>query len=201
MTKLKSPRLLTLALCSALIALGGCSSMRPAKPEAAPMPMVPGYPVVGGASMLPSKNIVQNALNSRDHTTLVAAVKAADLVGVLQAPGPFTVFAPTNAAFDALPAGAVSGLLKPEAKPALVKTLTYHVVPGRLDARDLQMRVRDGNGQAWLKTVSGRYLMVTRAMGGLRVTDEMGRSGSITIGDVFQSNGVIHVVDTVMLPK
>jgi uncharacterized surface protein with fasciclin (FAS1) repeats len=156
---------------------------------------------VGGASMYPSKNIVQNAVNSKDHTTLVAAVKAAGLVDTLSGPGPFTVFAPTNAAFAKLPAGTVDNLLKPENKPTLVKVLTYHVVPGRMTAVNLMKAVKDGEGEAHLKTVAGEDLIVKQAgPGKLTVTDSKGDVAMVTIADVLQSNGVIHVIDTVMLP-
>ena len=156
---------------------------------------------VGGAPMYPSKNIVQNAVNSKDHTTLVAAVKAAGLVDTLSGPGPFTVFAPTNAAFAKLPAGTVDNLLKPENKPTLVKVLTYHVVPGRMTAVNLMKAVKDGEGEAHLKTVAGEDLIVKQAgPGELTVTDSKGDVAMVTIADVLQSNGVIHVIDTVMLP-
>jgi uncharacterized surface protein with fasciclin (FAS1) repeats len=156
---------------------------------------------VGGAPMYPSKNIVQNAVNSKDHTTLVAAVKAAGLVDTLSGPGPFTVFAPTNAAFAKLPAGTVDNLLKPENKPTLVKVLTYHVVPGRMTAANLMKAVKDGEGEAHLKTVAGEDLTVKQAgPGKLTVTDAKGDVAMVTIADVLQSNGVIHVIDTVMLP-
>ncbi|QDX21824.1 fasciclin domain-containing protein [Pandoraea pnomenusa] len=156
--------------------------------------------MVGGAAMYPSKNIVQNAVNSKDHTTLVAAVKAAGLVDTLSGPGPFTVFAPTNEAFAALPAGTVDGLLKPESKPTLVKVLTYHVVPGRLSAQDLMKAVSNGGGKAMLKTVEGDSLTVMQQGDHLTVTDDKGDTARVTIGDVMQSNGVIHVVDKVLLP-
>ena len=156
---------------------------------------------VGGAPMYPSKNIVQNAVNSKDHTTLVAAVKAAGLVDTLSGPGPFTVFAPTNAAFSKLPAGTVDNLLKPENKATLVKVLTYHVVPGRMTAANLMKAVKDGEGEAHLKTVAGEDLSVKQAgPGKLTVTDSKGDVAMVTIADVLQSNGVIHVIDTVMLP-
>ena len=156
---------------------------------------------VGGAPMYPSKNIVQNAVNSKDHTTLVAAVKAAGLVDTLQGPGPFTVFAPTNAAFGKLPAGTVDNLLKPENKDTLTKVLTYHVVPGRMTAVNLMKAVKDGEGEAKLKTVAGDWLMVKQAgPGKLSVTDAKGDVAMVTIADVLQSNGVIHVIDTVLLP-
>ena len=156
---------------------------------------------VGGAPMYPSKNIIQNAVNSKDHTTLVAAVKAAGLVDTLSGPGPFTVFAPTNDAFAKLPAGTVDTLLKPENKATLTKVLTYHVVPGRMNAASLMKAVKDGEGQAKLKTVSGDWLIVKQAgPGKLSVTDAKGDVAMVTIGDVNQSNGVIHVIDTVLLP-
>jgi uncharacterized surface protein with fasciclin (FAS1) repeats len=156
---------------------------------------------VGGAPMYPSKNIIQNAVNSKDHTTLVAAVKAAGLVDTLQGAGPFTVFAPTNDAFGKLPAGTVDTLLKTENKPTLTKVLTYHVVPGRLTATALMKAVKDGDGMAKLTTVEGAELIVKQAgPGKLSVTDAKGDVASITTADVLQSNGVIHVVDTVLLP-
>ena len=156
---------------------------------------------VGGAPMYPSKNIIQNAVNSKDHTTLVAAVKAAGLVDTLEGKGPFTVFAPTNAAFSKLPAGTVETLVKPENKDTLTKILTYHVVAGRLTAPVLMKMVREGGGEAKLKTVEGEQLVVKQA-GPVRltVTDAKGDVSTITISDVLQSNGVIHVVDTVLLP-
>jgi uncharacterized surface protein with fasciclin (FAS1) repeats len=156
---------------------------------------------VGGAPMYPSKNIIQNAVNSKDHTTLVAAVKAAGLVDTLQGAGPFTVFAPTNDAFGKLPAGTVDNLVKPENKPTLTKILTYHVVPGRLTATSLMKAVKEGEGWAKLKTVQGEELTVKQAgPGKLTITDGKGDVATVTIADVLQSNGVIHVIDTVLLP-
>jgi len=156
---------------------------------------------VGGAPMYPSKNIIQNAVNSKDHTTLVAAVKAAGLVDTLSGPGPFTVFAPTNAAFAKLPAGTVDTLLKPENKATLTKVLTYHVVAGRMTAVNLMKAVKDGEGEAHLKTVAGADLVVKQAgPGKLSITDAKGDVAMVTIPDVLQSNGVIHVIDTVLLP-
>ncbi|MGD0418523.1 MAG: fasciclin domain-containing protein [Xanthobacteraceae bacterium] len=156
---------------------------------------------VGGAPMYPSKNIIQNAVNSKDHTTLVAAVKAAGLVDTLSGPGPFTVFAPTNEAFAKLPAGTVDNLLKPENKEILVKVLTYHVVPGRMTAVNLMKAVKDGEGAAKLKTVAGEDIWVKQAgPGKLTITDSKGDVAMVTIADVIQSNGVIHVIDTVLLP-
>ncbi len=156
---------------------------------------------VGGAPMYPSKNIVENAVNSKDHTTLVAAVKAAGLVDTLEGPGPFTVFAPTNEAFKKLPPGTVESLVKPENKPTLTKILTYHVVPGRLSAQELADMVDKGGGKAMLKTVEGDGLTVMRKGNHhLTLTDDKGDVATITIADVFQSNGVIHVVNSVMMP-
>ncbi len=156
---------------------------------------------VGGAPMYPSKNIIQNAVNSKDHTTLVAAVKAAGLVDTLSGPGPFTVFAPTNAAFAKLPAGTVDTLLKPENKGTLTKVLTYHVVAGRMTAVQLMKAVKDGEGEAHLKTVEGDSIVVKQAgPGKLTVTDDKGGVAMITIADVLQSNGVIHVIDAVLMP-
>jgi uncharacterized surface protein with fasciclin (FAS1) repeats len=156
--------------------------------------------MVGGAAMYPTKNIIENAVNSKDHTTLVAAVKAAGLVDTLSGPGPFTVFAPTNEAFAALPAGTVDTLLKPENKETLVKVLTYHVVPGRLTGHDLMKAVSDGGGKAMLKTVEGDSLTVMKAGKGLSITDDKGNVAHVTIANVMQSNGVIHVIDTVLMP-
>jgi uncharacterized surface protein with fasciclin (FAS1) repeats len=149
--------------------------------------------MVGGAAMFPSKNIIQNAVNSKDHTTLVAAVKAAGLVDTLEGKGPFTVFAPTNAAFGKLPAGTVDTLVKPENKATLTKILTYHVVPGKFDASDLT----DGKK---LKTAEGEELTVKKADGKVMIVDAKGGSSTVTISNVHQSNGVIHVVDTVLMP-
>ena len=149
--------------------------------------------MVGGAAMFPSRNIIQNAVNSRDHTTLVAAVKAAGLVDTLEGKGPFTVFAPTNTAFGKLPAGTVDNLVKPENKPTLTKILTYHVVPGRLEASDLT----DGKK---LKTAEGEELTVKKADGKVMIVDAKGGTSTVTISNVHQSNGVIHVVDTVLMP-
>jgi uncharacterized surface protein with fasciclin (FAS1) repeats len=158
-------------------------------------------PMVGGHEMSPSKNIIQNAVNSDDHTTLVAAVKAAGLVGTLEGPGPFTVFAPTNEAFAKLPAGTVDTLLKPENKDMLTKILTYHVVAGRLSASDLRKEIKAGNGEASLKTVSGGTLVATMQGSQIMLKDEKGDMSTVTISNVNQSNGVIHVVDTVLLPN
>jgi uncharacterized surface protein with fasciclin (FAS1) repeats len=156
--------------------------------------------MVGGAAMYPSKTIVQNAVNSKDHTTLVAAVKAAGLVPTLESPGPFTVFAPTNEAFSKLPAGTVETLLKPENKDKLTGILTYHVVAGRLTTHDLREKIKDGGGKAELKTVEGEPLTVMEKNGKLWLTDAKGDTAEITISNVMQSNGVIQVINTVMLP-
>ncbi|HEX5110487.1 MAG TPA: fasciclin domain-containing protein [Vicinamibacterales bacterium] len=158
-------------------------------------------PIVGGKEMFPDKNIVQNAVNSADHTTLVAAVKAAGLVDTLQGPGPFTVFAPTNAAFQKLPAGTVETLLEPENKSTLTKVLTYHVVPGRLSTADLKKQIKAGNGTAMLKTASGGTLWAMLQGGDVVLKDEKGTMSKVTQANVFQSNGVIHVVDTVVQPQ
>jgi uncharacterized surface protein with fasciclin (FAS1) repeats len=157
--------------------------------------------VVGGQPMYPTKDIIDNAVNSADHTTLVAAVKAAGLVDTLKGPGPFTVFAPTNEAFAKLPAGTVDTLLKPENKDMLVKILTYHVVAGRLSAAELKKEIRAGNGQATLKTVSGGTLTAMMQGSNIVLKDEKGGMSTVTIPNVFQSNGVIHVVDTVVIPN
>jgi uncharacterized surface protein with fasciclin (FAS1) repeats len=166
--------------------------------------MVPSFAeetkMVGGAPMYPSKNIVQNAVNSKDHTTLVAAVKAAGLVPTLESPGPFTVFAPTNDAFAKLPDGTVQTLLKPENKELLTKILTYHVVAGRLTTGDLKKMIKDGGGKAELKTVEGAPLTVQEKDGQLWIVDAKGDTAAITISNVLQSNGVIQVINTVMLP-
>ena len=157
--------------------------------------------VVGGAPMYASKDIVDNAVNSKDHTTLVAAVTAAGLVETLKGKGPFTVFAPVNVAFAALPAGTVETLLKPENKGQLTKLLTYHVVMGRMDASTLETAIDAGGGKATLTTVSGGKLVATKSGSMIMVSDESGGMGHVTIPDVLQSNGVIHVVDKVLLPK
>jgi len=156
---------------------------------------------VGGAPMYSTKNIVENAVNSKDHTTLVAAVKAAGLVETLQSAGPFTVFAPTNDAFAKLPKGTVESLLKPENKATLTKILTYHVVAGKWDAKAIAKLIKDGNGTADLKTVSGGILKASMKGNKLVLTDEKGGMSTVTIKNVYQSNGVIHVVDTVVLPS
>jgi uncharacterized surface protein with fasciclin (FAS1) repeats len=158
-------------------------------------------PDVGGAAMFPTKNIVENAVNSKDHTTLVAAVKAAGLVDTLEGPGPFTVFAPVNSAFDKLPAGTVDTLLKPENKDTLVKVLTYHVVAGKVSSKELVKLIKAGGGKATLKTVEGGSITATLSGGKVMLTDEKGGMATVTIADVYQSNGVIHVIDSVLLPN
>jgi uncharacterized surface protein with fasciclin (FAS1) repeats len=177
-----------------------------AKPDAAApaaMPAasaMPANPMVGGAAMMADKDIIDNASNSKDHTTLVAAVKAAGLVDTLKGPGPFTVFAPTNEAFDALPKGTVDTLLKPANKADLTKILTYHVVPGKLDAAALKAQITAGGGKAMLKTVQGEDLTATEMNGGIALTDSKGNMAMVTTADVMQSNGVIHVIDKVLMP-
>ncbi len=155
---------------------------------------------VGGAAMYPSKNIVANAVNSKDHTTLVAAVKAAGLVETLQSEGPFTVFAPTNAAFNKLPKGTVETLVKPENKATLTKILTYHVLAGKFDSKAIAAKIKEGKGTATFKTVSGGTLKATMKGKKLILIDEKGGMSTVTIKDVYQSNGVIHVIDTVVMP-
>jgi uncharacterized surface protein with fasciclin (FAS1) repeats len=171
---------------------------------AAPLAIVPVYAamtvMVGGAPMYPTKNIVENAVNSKDHTTLVAAVKAAGLVDTLESPGPFTVFAPTNEAFAALPKGTVETLLKPENKDKLTAILTYHVVPGHLTAADIASQIDAMGGKLMLKTVQGEDLTFARMGNGLTVTDAKGDVARITIADVLQSNGVIQVINKVLIP-
>lgn len=205
----------TTLLASALLAMGfasGCMSTGATAPMAgtgmsgdmstsASAMASTSNPMVGGAAMYANKDIVDNAVNSRDHTTLVAAVKAAGLVDTLKGPGPFTVFAPTNAAFDKLPAGTVDTLLEPAMKADLTKVLTYHVVPGTLDAAALTARIQAGGGSAMFKTVQGAMLTAKAGgPGGVTVTDAQGNVANVTIADVRQSNGVIHVVDTVLMP-
>ena len=160
-----------------------------------------GNPMVGGAAMYKTKDIVDNAVNSKDHTTLVAAVKAAGLVDTLKSKGPFTVFAPTNAAFDKLPAGTVNTLVMPENKATLTKILTYHVVAGNIDSKAIAKAIKKGKGKATFKTVSGGTLTASMNGNRLVLTDEKGGTSTVTIADVKQSNGVIHVVDTVLMPN
>lgn len=188
---MRNPMTLCLALAASLA--GGA-------PLSAQMAM--NDPMVGGQAMYASKDIVSNALNSADHTTLVAAVKAAGLVETLQGKGPFTVFAPTNAAFAALPSGTVDNLLKPESKPALTKVLTYHVLAGNYDAAALEKLIKQGGGTAQLKTVSGGTLsFMMNGPRNIAVKDEGGHIANISTYDVRQSNGVIHVIDRVLLPS
>jgi uncharacterized surface protein with fasciclin (FAS1) repeats len=171
---------------------------------AAPLIVPPAYAemtkMVGGAPMYPSKNIIENAVNSKDHTTLVAAVKAAGLVDRLEGAGPFTVFAPTNEAFARLPAGTVETLLKPENKQMLTTVLTYHVVPGRLTEADIDAKIKEGGGKTTLKTVQGEDLTFERGAGRLWVIDAKGNKAEVTIPNVMQSNGVIQVINKVLLP-
>lgn len=193
-----------LAAASSALLMSGCAmNDMNSDSSSAPMASAPAAErtvMVGGAQMYPSRNIVQNAMNSRDHTTLVAAVQAAGLVDTLSGPGPFTVFAPTNAAFDKLPAGTVNTLVQPANRPTLTRILTYHVVAGRLTSADLAQRIRAGNGRATLTTVQGATLTVTQVGGNVIVTDASGGTSTVTTADVIQSNGVIHVVDTVLMP-
>lgn len=158
-------------------------------------------PMVGGAAMYKTKDIIDNAVNSADHTTLVAAVKAAGLVDTLKGKGPFTVFAPVNSAFDKLPAGTVDTLLKPENKATLTKILTYHVVAGNLDSKAVARAIKKGNGKAELTTVAGGKLFASMSGSDVIITDEKGGTAKVTIADVRQSNGVIHVIDSVLLPN
>lgn len=158
-------------------------------------------PMVGGAAMYPNKDIVDNAAQSKDHTTLVAAVKAAGLVDTLKGDGPFTVFAPTNAAFNKLPAGTVDTLLKPENQEQLKKVLTYHVVPGRVTSKQLEMMIKKGNGEAMLTTVEGEKLTAMMDGSNIVLKDAKGQTATVTQADVMQKNGVIHVIDTVLLPS
>jgi uncharacterized surface protein with fasciclin (FAS1) repeats len=180
-----------------LLALGLLQCMNVAVPVAA---RADRTVVVGGSKMYPSKNIVENAVNSKDHTTLVAAVKAAGLVDTLEGPGPFTVFAPTNEAFDKLPTGTVDTLLKPENKDELVSILTYHVVSGKYTTSDIKKMIERGHGSAMLTTVQGGSLTFTKSGAGINITDAKGDVGHITIANVLQSNGVIQVIDTVLMP-
>ena len=185
------------ALAAGAFAAAGCTSMAGMDAGADARATV----MVGGAPMYPTKTIVENAVNSRDHTTLVAAVTAAGLVPTLSGPGPFTVFAPTNAAFAKLPAGTVETLVQPANKATLTKILTYHVVPGRVSAADLMGQIRAGGGRARLTTVEGGTLTASLRGNAVILTDEKGGVATVTQADVFQSNGVIHVTDTVSMPN
>ena len=197
MTKLRN----TVAAAALAASLSACMSMNDeAGMDSGQSSQSARVPMVGGAAMYPTKNIVENAVNSRDHTTLVAAVKAAGLVETLAGPGPFTVFAPTNAAFARLPSGTVATLLRPENKAALASVLTYHVVPGRMSAADLMAAVRAGGGTASLPTANGGRLTAQMSGGNLVLIDAKGGRSTVTQADVFQSNGVIHVTNAVSLP-
>ena len=186
-----------MALAIAVIVCANTSSAQ----TMAPKQMNEKTVEVGGAAMYPSKNIVENAVNSKDHTTLVAAVKAAGLVETLMSAGPFTVFAPTNAAFEKLPAGTVETLLKPENKNTLTAILTYHVVARKWDSKEIARLIKEGNGKAEVATVQGGKLWLWMKGNKLMIKDEKGGMSTVTIKDVYQSNGVIHVVDAVVLPK
>lgn len=189
---------ISLAAAAVLMAAtGGCATMMG---NDAAMASDQNVPMVGGAPMYPTRNIIENAVNSQDHTTLVAAVKAAGLVDTLSGPGPFTVFAPTDAAFAKLPAGTVDTLVMPANKGMLTSILTYHVVPGRLSAADIAAQAARNGGTLNLTTVAGGRIALSRAGSGWRITDAKGGTSMITIADVNQSNGVIHVVDTVLMP-
>lgn len=179
---------LVLVFTLALISLGSFAQMKKSV-------------MVGGAAMYPTKNIIENAVNSKDHTTLVAAVKAAGLVETLSSAGPFTVFAPTNEAFNKLPAGTVETLLKPENKATLTSILTYHVVAGKMSAADIVAKIKEGKGKATMKTVQGGTLTASMKGKSVILTDEKGGKSKVTIANVNQSNGVIHVVNTVLMPK
>ena len=192
---------MTLSRTAMLVTVASLAFAGAAAPTLAQMQMKEQTVTVGGAPMYPSKNIIQNAVNSKDHTTLVAAVKAAGLVETLQGPGPFTVFAPTNAAFAKLPAGTVDTLLKPEMKGKLTGVLTYHVVAGRLSARDLMEAAKRNGGTAAFRTVEGETIAVESKGNTLMIRDSKGNASKVTIQNVFQSNGVIHVIDSVLLPS
>lgn len=191
---------LVAALAAGALTTAACGSMDSMDPMSSGAE-AQGTVMVGGAAMYPTRNIVENAVNSADHTTLVAAVTAAGLAPTLSGPGPFTVFAPTNAAFAKLPAGTVDTLVQPANRATLTKILTYHVVPGRVSAADLTAQIRAGGGQARLTTVEGGTLTASVRNGSVILTDEMGGVATVTQADVFQSNGVIHVTDTVSMPN
>ncbi|MBK8466615.1 MAG: fasciclin domain-containing protein [Chloracidobacterium sp.] len=208
--------LLTFAMAASMAVMSACGGMT-ANNTAAPANTAPKMasantntntapapaegPMVGGAAMLKTKDIIDNASNSKDHTTLVAAVKAAGLVDTLKGAGPFTVFAPVNAAFDKLPKGTVDTLLKPESKKALTGILTYHVVPGKMDVAAIIKGIEEGKGKFTMKTVAGGTLTATMEGKDVTIADEKGGKSKVTIADVMQSNGVIHVVDSVLMPK
>jgi uncharacterized surface protein with fasciclin (FAS1) repeats len=178
--------ILTVGVCALALFAGTMQAQKPV--------------TVGGAAMYPNKNIIENAVNSKDHTTLVAAVKAAGLVDTLQGPGPFTVFAPVNDAFAALPAGTVDNLLKPENKATLTAVLTYHVVSGRLNSQALMRMIKENNGKAMLKSVQGEELTAMLSGDTIAITDAKGGTAKVSIANVNQSNGVIHVIDKVLMP-
>ena len=194
--------LLALGLAMSVTGMSACSmdSMNTRDAMSAGAMAASDNPMVGGAAMLRSRDIIDNAVNSADHTTLVAAVKAAGLVDTLKGPGPFTVFAPTNAAFDKLPAGTVDSLLKPEMKDTLTSVLTYHVVPGRLDGPAIAALIKAGGGTATLKTVQGESLTAHMNGSGIMLMDSKGGMANVTTANVYQSNGVIHVIDSVLMP-
>jgi len=200
---MKIKNFLKVSMLFAAVSLASCGSKMKMddKMDQKEMMMNEKTVMVGGAAMYPSKNIVENAINSKDHTTLVTAVKAAGLVETLQGKGPFTVFAPTNAAFDKLPAGTVATLLKPENKATLQGVLTYHVVAGNISATDLIENIAKNNGKFSFKTVNGEMLTASLKGTNVIITDSKGGESKVTIADVNQSNGVIHVVDTVLLPS
>ena len=188
------------AMSASALLLGGCMSIDGMNGDSMANDAMGASVMVGGAAMYPTRNIVENAVNSRDHTTLVAAVQAAGLVETLSGPGPFTVFAPTNAAFDRLPAGTVETLVMPANRATLTRILTYHVVAGRLSAADLLQRIQAGGGTARLTTVQGGVLTASSMGGRIMLTDAAGGVSHVTIGDVDQSKGVIHVTDAVSMP-
>ena len=194
---MKTKNIFKAFLFVSILSLGACNSTK----DTATMNDKNMTVMVGGAAMYPTKNIVENAVNSKDHTTLVAAVKAADLVTTLQGDGPFTVFAPTNAAFDKLPAGTVASLLEAENKKQLQNVLTYHVLAGKYSAMDIMNAIKKGNGKAMFTAVNGGKLTASLSGKNVIITDANGGTSTVTIADVNQSNGVIHVVNTVMLPK
>ena len=189
---------LTLMLCMFALAAGGATASAQMMDNGKKMN---GNPTVGGAAMYKTKTIVENAMESPIHTTLVAAVKAAGLVETLSGKGPFTVFAPTDEAFAKLPAGTVETLVKPESKTMLTGILTYHVVAGRMDSKKIAQAIKKGGGRATLKTVSGGMLTATMHGNGVMLTDEKGGTAMVTTANVYQSNGVIHVIDTVLMPR
>ncbi len=195
-------KLLALALAMAVTGLSACSmdTMNTRDTMSAGAMAASSNPMVGGAAMLTTRDIIDNAVNSADHTTLVAAVKAAGLVDTLKSAGPFTVFAPTNAAFGKLPAGTVDSLLTPEMKGTLSSVLTYHVVAGRLDGAAIAARIKAGGGKAMLTTVQGETLTARMKGNGIVLVDSKGGSANVTTANVYQSNGVIHVIDSVLMP-